>query len=161
VGDADCDFVAKALVVDTGEILPVTARDEVLVSGVFASGVPVSIHYRGGAARDGDGLFWDIHSTEGDIRVSGPSGHTQMVQLSLKGARGDERTFRPLEVPASFRSSWPEDVEAGNVARLYARMANDLREGTRSAPSFEDAVGVHRIIGAIERAAESGSRIAP
>jgi predicted dehydrogenase len=52
-------------------------------------------------------------------------------------------------------------VEAGNVARLYARMANDLREGTRSAPSFEDAVAVHRIIGAIERAAESGSRIAP
>jgi predicted dehydrogenase len=150
-----------ALAVDTGETLPVTAPDQVLVSGVFASGVPVSIHYRGGAARDGDGLFWDIHGTKGDIRMSGPSGHTQMVQLSLKGAREDERRFRPLEVPASFRSGWPEDVEPGNVARLYARMANDLREGTRSAPSFEDAVAVHRIIAAIERAAESGSRIAP
>jgi predicted dehydrogenase len=90
-----------ALVIDTGETLPVSAPDEVLVSGIFASGVPVSIHYRGGAARDSDGLFWEIHGTEGDIRVSGSSGHTQMVQLSLTGARGEEKTFRPLEVPAT------------------------------------------------------------
>jgi predicted dehydrogenase len=150
----------KALAADTGEVLPVTAPDQVLVSAVFASGVPASIHYRGGAARDGDGLLWEINGTEGDIRVSGPSGHTQMVQLSLKGARGDEKTFRPLEVPASLRSGWPEDVAPGNVARLYAKMAHDLREGTRSAPSFEDGVAVHCIIAAIERAAESGSRIA-
>src|SRR5690348_10690893 len=74
-----------ARVINTGETLPATAPDQVLVSGVFASGVPISIHYRGGAARDGDGLFWEIHGTDGDIRVSGPSGHTQMVQLSLKG----------------------------------------------------------------------------
>jgi predicted dehydrogenase len=151
----------KALAADTGETLPVTAPDQVLVSGAFATGVPVSIHYRGGTARDGDGLFWEINGTEGDIRVSGPSGHTQMVQLSLEGARGDERTFRPLEVPASYRSGWPEDVEPGNVARLYARMARDLRDGSRTAPSFEDAVAVHRIIAAIERAAESGCRAAP
>jgi predicted dehydrogenase len=105
----------------------------------------------GGTARDGDGLFWEINGTEGDIRISGPSGHTQMVQLSLKGARGKEWAFRPLEVPASYRSGWPEDVEPGNVARLYARMARDLREGTRSAPTFEDAVAVHRVIAAIER----------
>jgi predicted dehydrogenase len=150
-----------ALVVDTGETLPVSAPDQVLVSGMFASGVPISLHYRGGAARDGDGLFWEINGTAGDIRVSGPSGHTQMVQLSLKGARGKETAFRPLEVPASYRVGWPDDVEPGNVARLYARMARDLREGTRSAPSFEDAVAVHRIIAAIERAAESGRRTAP
>ncbi|MEA2773995.1 MAG: hypothetical protein QOD93_6957, partial [Acetobacteraceae bacterium] len=49
----------------------------------------------GGTARDGDGLFWEINGTEGDIRISGPSGHTQMVQLSLKGARGKEWAFRP------------------------------------------------------------------
>ena len=149
-----------ALAVDTGETLPVTAPDQVLVSGAFASGVPISIHYRGGTARDGDGLFWEIHGTNGDIRVSGPSGHTQMVQLSLKGARGEEKTLRPLKVPAPYRAGWPEDVEPGNVARLYARMARDLREGTRSAPSFEDAVAVHRIIAAIESAAERGRRIA-
>ena len=149
----------SARVVDTGETLPVSAPDQVLVSGVLASGAPLSIHYRGGAARDGDGLFWEINGTEGDIRVSGPSGHTQMVQLSLKGARGEKKAFRPLEVPISYRSGWPEDVEPGNVARLYARMAQDLRDGTRNAPSFDDAVAVHRVIAAIEKAAESGIRI--
>jgi|SRR5262245_49169313 len=148
----------KARSADTGETLPVTAPDQVLVNGAFATGVPISIHYRGGAARDGEGLFWEITGTEGDIRVSGRSGHTQMVQLALKGARGDERTFRPLEVPASLRTGWPEDAESGNVARLYARMAQDLREGTRTAPSFEDAVAVHRIIAAIESANDSGRR---
>lgn len=151
----------SAYVVDTGETLPVSAPDQVLVNGVLASGAPLSIHYRGGAARDGDGLFWEINGTEGDIRVSGLAGHTQMVQLSLKGARGEEKAFRPLEVPAAYRSGWPEDVEPGNVARVYARMAQDLRDGTRTAPSFEDAVALHRVIAAIERAAESGRRVAP
>ena len=148
-----------ALAADTGETLPVSAPDQVLVSGVLAGGVPVSIHYRGGPARDGDGLSWDIIGTEGDIRVSGPSGHTQMVQLSLRGGRRDETVLCPLEVPAACRSGWPHDVEPGNVARLYAAMARDLREDTRTAPSFDDAVAVHRIIAAIEHAAESGTRV--
>ncbi len=47
----------------------------------------------------------------------------------------------------------------GNVARVYARMAADLRDGTHTAPSFADAVAVHRIIAAIERAAETGARV--
>jgi len=149
------------LAVDSGEVLPVTAPDQVLVSGAFASGVPLSIHYRGGPSRDGQGLFWEIHGTEGDIRVSGSSGHAQMVRLSLSGAHGDEKTFRPLEVPTSYSSGWPGDTEPGNVARVYAAMARDLREGMRTAPRFEDAVAVHRIIAAIERSAESGNRTAP
>ena len=150
-----------ALAADTGETLPVSAPDQVLVSGVLASGAPLSLHYRGGTARDGDGLFWEINGTEGDIRVSGSSGHSQMVQLSLKGARSAEKVFRPLEVPASYRFGWPEDVEPGNVARLYARMARDLREGTHTTPNFEDAVALHRVIAAIEKAAESGSCVTP
>jgi predicted dehydrogenase len=149
-----------AIALDTGEKLPVTAPDQVLVCTRFASGMPISIHYRGGAARDGDGLFWEVHGTDGDIRLSGPSGHTQMVQLSLKGARGKEKVFKSLELPASYRAGWPKDAEPGNVARLYDRMARDLREGTRTAPTFEDAIAVHRIVAAIEKAAETGSRTA-
>jgi predicted dehydrogenase len=148
-----------ALVIETGEKVPVSAPDQVLVSGIFASGAPISIHYRGGTARDGDGLFWEINGTKGDIRVTGSSGHPQMVQLSLHGVQDGETAFRPLELPASYRSGWPEDSVPGNVARLYARMAQDLRNGTRTAPSFDDAVAVHRVIAAIEKAAESGSRV--
>jgi predicted dehydrogenase len=148
-----------ALAEDTGEKLPVSSPDQVLVSGVLASGAPLSIHYRGGMARDGDGLFWEINGTDGDIRVSGPSGHTQMVQLSLMAARGGEKVFRPLQVPASYRSGFPDDVVPGNVARVYAKLAWDLRERTRTAPSFDDAVAVHRVIAAIEAAADTGRRV--
>lgn len=149
----------SAFVVDTGEILPVSAPDQILLSGMLTRGVPVSLHFRGGEPRDGDGLFWEINGTKGDIRISGPSGHTQMVDLSLKGIRGEEKSFRPIEVPSSYRTGWPEDVEPGNVARVYARMAHDLRHGTRTTPRFDDAVAVHRVIAAIERAAESGRRV--
>jgi predicted dehydrogenase len=150
----------STLVIETGEKLPISAPDQVVVSGVFASGVPISIHYRGGIARDANGLFWEINGTKGDIRVTGFSGHTQTVQLSLNGMQDGETAFRPLELPTSYRSGWPEDPVPGNVARLYARMAQDLREGTRTAPSFDDAVATHRVIAAIEKAAESGSRTA-
>ncbi|AMK23075.1 gfo/Idh/MocA family oxidoreductase [Sphingomonas histidinilytica] len=144
-----------AIALDTGETLPVTAPDQVLVSGILESGAPVSIHYRGGSARDGRGLLWEINGTEGDIRVTGSSGHAQMVQLSLAGGRGDEKELKPIEVPADLRTGWPDDVVPGNVARVYARMAKDLRDGTRTAPPFDDAVAVHRIIAAIEDAAQS------
>jgi predicted dehydrogenase len=147
-----------AFVADTGETLPVSAPDQVLVSGVLTNGAPVSIHYRGGMARDGDGLLWEINGTKGDIRVSGPIGHAQLVPLSLKGARGDQKAFQTLEVPASYRTGFPEEVIPGNIARNYARMAKDLQEGTHTAPSFDDAVALHRVIAAVEQAAETGRR---
>jgi hypothetical protein len=40
-------------------------------------------------------------------------------------------------------------------------MASDVREKTRTAPSFDDAVELHRLIGAIEVAADSGRRVRP
>jgi len=152
---------ATALAADTGETLAVSAPDQVLVSGVLAGGAPIALHYRGGAPRAGHGLVWEINGTAGDIRALGPSGHTQMVQLSLEGVRGEEKAFRPLEVPQAYRAGWPKDVVPGNIARVYAAMARDLREGTRTAPSFDDAVAVHRLIAAIEHAAERGRRTAP
>ncbi len=150
-----------AVVAGTGEKLPVTAPDQVLVSGVLVSGVPVSIHYRGGMPRDGEGLLWEINGTEGDIRISGPLGHLQLAPLSLKSARGDEKAFKPLEVPASFLAGLGREPVPGNVARNYARMARDLREGTHTAPSFDDAVALHRVIAAIEQSSEDGSRAMP
>ncbi len=40
-------------------------------------------------------------------------------------------------------------------------MADDLRNGTRTAPDFADAVELHRVIAAIERAAETGMKVQP
>ena len=151
----------SVVALDTGETLSMNAPDQVLVSGILESGAPVSIHYRGGGPRGAVGLVWEINGTEGDIRVSGPSGHAQMVQLALEGGRGDDREMRPLEVPAAYRAGWPDNPVIGNVARIYARMAVDLRDGTRTAPAFDDAVELHRLIDAIEAAADEGQRVSP
>ena len=61
---------ATALVVDTGETLPVSAPDQVLISGVLASGAPACIHYRGGMPRDSAGRSTERRETSG---YRGPS----------------------------------------------------------------------------------------
>jgi predicted dehydrogenase len=150
---------STALAVDSGEKLTVTAPDQVLVSGVLTGGAPVSLHYRGGMPRDGAGLLWEINGTEGDLRVTGPFGHLQFVPLTLSGARGDEKVFQTLTVPDDYQAELPADPMVGNVARTYARMAADLRQGTRTAPRFDDAVALHRVIAAIETAAANGKTL--
>jgi predicted dehydrogenase len=150
---------STALVVDSGEKLPDTAPDQVLVSGVLTGGAPVSLHFQGGMPRDSAGLLWEINGTEGDLRVTGPFGHLQLVPLTLSGARGDEKTFQMLPVPDNYQAELPADPMVGNVARSYARMAADLRQGTRTAPSFDDAVALLRVIASIETAAADGKTL--
>jgi predicted dehydrogenase len=47
---------------------------------------------------------------------------------------------------------------AQNVFNQYASIATDLRRGTTEAPSFADALHLHRLIHSIERAASTGTR---
>ena len=147
-------------VMDTGEMLPMTAPDQVLLEGLLGGAVPFSMHYRGGSAR-GAGLAWDIHGTDGDLRITAASGHTQLEQLTLEGARTADREMSRLVPPPTAGAGWPDGAMAGNVARVYARLANDLRAGSRTAPDFADAVQLHRVIAAIEQAASSRMRVQP
>lgn len=141
-----------AQVTDTGETIPSTTHDQVLVHGALESGAAVSIHYRGGLSR-ATNLLWEINGTKGDIQVTGASGHAQIVQLSIRGGNGDMSEIAPLTPPASAYDGWPDNSVARNVARIYALIARDIRSGTRSAPSFRDAVSLHETIDAIERSA--------
>jgi predicted dehydrogenase len=147
---------------DSGTVLPKTSHDQILVSAVLAGGAPLSLHYRGGLPRSGPGLVWDIHGTRGDLRITGPFGHAQLVPLALEGARGDEPALHALEVPAPYHEGFAgHTATTGNVARVYARMAADIRGGSRTAPSFDDAVALHHVLDAIEASAASGTRVSP
>ncbi|AMN45922.1 oxidoreductase [Steroidobacter denitrificans] len=143
---------------DTGEMLPMTAHDQAVIGGRLENGAPLAIHYRGGMPR-GEGLIWMINGAKGDIRVTGAQGHSQLTQLFLESIQEGGRAWCPLEVPGSYREDWPNDAVSGNVARVYARMAADLRSGSRTAPSFDDAVRLHELLAAIEAAAEHGQRV--
>lgn len=137
-------------VADTGETLAVSSDDQILVHGTLASGVPISIHYRGAASR-GTNFLWEINGTEGDLQVTAESGHGQLAKLSIRGVSGAATEMAALTPPMD--GDWPDTPVAGNVARLYALIAGDIRNGTRLAPSFDDAVALHVTIDAIERAA--------
>ena len=147
-----------ANVIETGETRPMTSHDQVVVDCLLDNGAPFSIHYRGGMPR-GTGLLWEINGSEGDLQVRGENGHAQMVRLSIHGASHADTTLRPLEIPDSYLAGWPQDPVPGNVTRVYARMAADLRNGTRTAPTFDDAVALHRLIAAVETAASTGCRV--
>ncbi|MRX52195.1 gfo/Idh/MocA family oxidoreductase [Paracoccus sp. S-4012] len=155
IGDLSARMINRrttAHVTDTGETIPMTSHDQVLVHGALKSGAAFSVHYRGGMCR-GTNLLWEINGTQGDIQVTGANGNGQIVQLSIQGANGDTRELAPLTPPASAYEGWPDNSVARNVARLYARLAEDIRSGTRSAPSFRDSVALHDTIDAIERSA--------
>lgn len=154
-GDLSGNLVNRRKVVrvtDTGEIRPFTAHDQVMAQGTLASGAAISVHYRGGVSR-GTNFLWEINGTAGDIQVTGDGGHAQIVQLSIFGAKGDAKQLEPLSPPASAYGGWPSTSVVRNVARIYALIARDIRSGTRTAPSFRDAVALHETIDAIETSA--------
>ncbi len=137
---------------ETGETLPKSAPDQVLVHGTLESGAAVSVHYRGGVSR-GTNLLWEINGTAGDIQVTAGLGHAQMVQLTIRGAQGEATELESLMPPAEAYAGWPENVTTRNVARMYARLADDIQTGTQTVPTFRDAVALHETIDAIEQSA--------
>jgi predicted dehydrogenase len=146
----------SATVEGTGERHPMTAEDQVAVTGLLEGGAVVSAHYRGGASR-GTNLLWEINGTEGDLQVTASGGHAQIFELAVRGARGSQSALEALPVP---QNRFPAQAlgPAANVARAYARFARDYREGTRLCPTFDDAVTRHRLLDAIETAAATGER---
>lgn len=152
IGDLSARLINRrktTKITDTGETIQRTSPDQVLVHGVLESGAAFSIHYRGGNS-SGTNLLWEINGTEGDIQITAASGHAQIAQLHIQGANGEATEFTSLMPPSEVYEGWP-DGAARNVARLYALIAKDIQEGTRSAPSFRNAVSLHETLDAIEQ----------
>lgn len=139
---------------DTGEIKPKTAEDQIMVIGQLKNGAAISIHYRGGISR-GTNLLWEINGTEGDLQIAGPLGHGQFVPLTIRGAQGMERELQALPIPNEMCEGLPNDPVIRNVALVYKRVAADIRNNTKTAPSFEDAVVLGQLLQDIEQSVKS------
>jgi predicted dehydrogenase len=149
---------ATFTIAETGERKPMTADDQVCVSGLLAGGAAVSIHYRGGSSR-GTNLLWEINGTEGDLQLTAAGGQAQIFEMDVRGGTGAQSSLEILRVPEQYRwSPLPGPGPTTNVAQAYARFARDYREGTHLCPTFEDAVTRHRMLNAIETAAATGQR---
>src|SRR5205809_887668 len=143
-------------IVQTGGSKPMTAEDQVLVTGLLEGGATFSIHYRGGVSR-GTNLLWEINGTEGDLQLTAAGGQAQIFEMTVRGGRGAQSSLEVLPVPEKYWWSPPQGPST-NVAQAYARFARDYREGTHFCPTFDDAVARHRMLDAIETAAATGQR---
>src|SRR6266480_2637311 len=143
-------------IAETGESKPMTAEDQVAVSGLLDGGAAFSIHYRGGVSR-GTNLLWEINGSEGDLQLTATGGQAQIWELDVRGGKGAQSSLEHIRVPEQYRWAPPQGPGT-NVAQAYARFARDYREGTHFCPTFEDAVTRHRMLNAIETAAATGRR---
>ncbi|ATL26806.1 Gfo/Idh/MocA family protein [Streptomyces formicae] len=146
----------------TGRAAPMTVHDQIAVSGRLAGGAVVSAHFRAGMSR-GTNFHWEINGTDGDLVVTGDSGHLQQAALTVRGARGTEVTVTELPVPARYFDVPALDGVRGlpsyNVGAQYARIHADLAQGTAHAPDFAHAARRQGLLDAIERSAATGGRI--
>ena len=149
-------------VADTGATVPVTAPDQITVSGTLAGGAGASLYYRGGYSR-GQNLRWEINGTEGDLVLSAPgiNGNIQVADLKLEGGHGTDTGVSEIHVPDTYLAGVPRELTGPprNVALLYAHLAEDLSTGGTTVPGFEHALERHRQLAAIRHAARTGSAV--
>lgn len=141
---------------DTGEPVPMTAEDQIVVDGTLTGGAVLAAHYRGGRSA-GDNFAWTINGTDGEVLVRGATGHLQfgLVEISI----ADGRELRPYEVPAQLRATDTDPRSRHHtVAEAYADLLPGLRGEPTAVPTFADALARHRLLDAIQRAAATGRR---
>jgi predicted dehydrogenase len=145
-------------IAETSETKPMTAEDQIGVTGLLDGGAAFTIHYRGGMTR-GTNLLWEINGTEGDLQLTAAGGQPQIFEMEVRGGTGAQSSLELLPVPEQYRWAPPQAPgPSTNVAQAYARFARDYRDGTHRCPTFDDAVTRHRMLDAIETAAATGQR---
>ncbi|MFI2426248.1 Gfo/Idh/MocA family protein [Streptomyces sp. NPDC018955] len=139
----------SAVDTESGQLVPMTAADQVVASGRLPGGAVVTFHYRGGVSR-GTGFRWEINGTEGDLVLTAPVGHPQLSPLTLEGGRGTSTGLAPLTVPEPYlrvpHLDLRVDAPAYAVAHAYRQFLDDLREGTSVVPDFTHGTARHRSI---------------
>ena len=143
-----------------------TAHDHVSITGELANGGGVvSVTYAGGLSRSNRDFLWEIVGTEGTLVLEGPKmgGHVQMYQptvelaksnpqAALYGATSDaKQKLEAVEVEKAAEMSY-------NVGRAWDAWASVGLDKGHRVTTFEDALLRHKMIDAIYRSAEKGSK---
>jgi predicted dehydrogenase len=80
-------------IVETGETIPMSAPDQVLMSGVLQNGAVASVHLRGGTAI-GRGFLFEIHGTGRNSPRARYSTATRERAPKRKGAKSSSRLWK-------------------------------------------------------------------
>jgi predicted dehydrogenase len=151
----------------TGEVVAKDTPDQLVVNGIVggknAEGAVVSFQIRGGMTRGTEFLF-EVHGDRGDLTLTATTrASMQRQELTVRGAQGAAKELTELPVPAKY--CWvPEGLPGDsryNVAQLYARLAESIRDGKPASPSFAAAVTRHRLLDLITYASDTGQKQVP
>jgi predicted dehydrogenase len=134
----------------TDEPVAELCTDHVLAIGRHASGCVSSVEIIGGTA---DTPFcFELRGTKGTLAVTSDHlGGYQCGQLIV--------TTNPASVPQPEAAVPDLKADPGNVSELWSSFAADIRNNTRYTPDFGAAVRLHRVLAAIDSAAETGRRV--
>jgi len=149
-------------ILETGEIMDVTAPDQILVSGRLASGAVASVHVKADMANP-TGVRFEINGTDGDIvAVTRPPVGVapvgiQRVELDISIARRRKKPFEPVAVDTRD-PRLPETLSGPPfyTAQLYLRLLEALDGGAAPTPNFADAAKTHRLLAAVQTASDTG-----
>lgn len=142
-------------VAETAELMDVEVPDNVVIGGTLRGGAVVSAHIATVPTAT-PGFRMEIYGSSGALSVS-TSGAPQRDANQVTGAKG-RAALTPIETPARYVDV-PPDTPSGpphNVAHLYRRLAQAIRNGTALEPDFAHGLRRHRLIDAITRSSAQG-----
>jgi predicted dehydrogenase len=149
----------EVTLVETGETLPHTSPDQVVLAGTFANGAVLSVHLEAGK-RNNFGVQIDITGSKGDLKISNTTSFGDTFNR-IEIARGDAQPLTTLAIPAEYE--WVPQGELGasvvELANLYSAHARDVKTGSTLAPTFADAIRMHELIEQIVESNRSGERV--
>jgi predicted dehydrogenase len=150
----------QTTVIETGQIVPVTSPDQVVVAGQLESGAVASVAVQGGSAPVTPSFELRIVGAEATlvVRPATPGG-IHITDWAITIVRPDG-SAADLPVPARLRPI-PAAVPAGppsNIAVLYREFGRAIAGDSAAAPDFATAVRFHRLLETIEGASDSGIR---
>jgi len=149
----------EVTLVETGETLPHTSADQVVLAGTFANGAVLTVHLEAGK-RNNFGVQIDITGSKGDLKISNTTSFGDTFNR-IEIARGDAQPFTDVTIPAEYE--WVPQGKLGasvvELANLYAAHARDVKTGSTLAPTFGDAIRMHELIEQIVESNDSGKRV--
>jgi predicted dehydrogenase len=146
-------------ITDNGETLPNTTPDQVLVIGTLANGGVFTFQIEGGK-RNNSGVQIDITGIKGDLKISNPLSFANPDDNKIEGSQGNNEPLNILPIPDSYQGLPGSKLDASvlDLAHLYAAFAKGGDNRAYDAPTFTDAVRLHRLINLISNAASAGDR---
>jgi len=132
----------KVKALDTGKFIDADAPDFISVIASLGNDAPLSINFQGGHPVYGDAFIWEIEGSKGKIILRAQTGHTQIADFTISHYTPSSKHPESINVTNADDPFGPHT----NVREMYNRIADDIQLGTSSAPSFDDAVILHKMI---------------